>query len=223
MTYPPAPWKLKGYAIQSLHLVNIIKARRFIPPELEIVSVLPGKTIGVVYLSAYESGSTLEYNELIVAPASVRYQDKSGSWISHIYVDNEDSVAGGKEIWGLPKEIAEFTWDNNNVIVRQNDKTLCQLHFQKGFLRFSSWWRQKFRGNCFGGLKSDLLYFQSEFESKINLINSKLEIAKESPFANLELGTPWLTLKLTEFQTIAGIPKIVGNKVPQSSYQEKKL
>jgi acetoacetate decarboxylase len=125
MTYPQAPWKLQGYALQTLNAVNIEDSRSFVPPELEIISIFPGKTLGGVYLSAYESGSILEYNELIVVAALVSYKGKIGSWISHIYVDNEDSVAGGREIWGLPKEMAQFTWTSNSVSVSQQEKQLC--------------------------------------------------------------------------------------------------
>ena len=219
MTYPPAPWTLQGYAIQTLQPVDIERSRAFVPPELEIVSVLPGKTLGGVYLSAYESGSLLEYNELIVSAATVRYQGKVGSWISHIYVDNDDSVAGGREIWELPKEMAEFTWDTDRVSVRQNGRQLCHLRYKKGLFSFSSWWRQQFSGDCFSGLKSDLLLFKGQFEAKIGLVKGSLEIPTESPFAALGLGQPWLTLNLRQLQLIAGVPEVVGSKVPQLSYR----
>ena len=71
MNYPPAPWKLQGYATQTLNLVDIDRVRRFVPPELDIVAILPGKTIGSIYISEYQLGSVLTYNELIVAPALV--------------------------------------------------------------------------------------------------------------------------------------------------------
>jgi acetoacetate decarboxylase len=120
MTYPQAPWMLYGYAIQTVHLIDIEKARPLIPKELEIVSIWPGKTLGGVYISSYKSGSVLEYSELIVIPAVVSNSGKIGGWVSHIYVDNSDSVAGGREIWGLPKELAEFSWvkgEQSNVTV----------------------------------------------------------------------------------------------------------
>ena len=69
--YPQAPWTLKGYAISTVHLVDVDKVRHLIPSELNIISVLPGKTLSVVYVSGYGSGSVLEYSELIVAPAMV--------------------------------------------------------------------------------------------------------------------------------------------------------
>ena len=51
MPYPQAPWTLQGYAIQTLQLLDIDRVRPFIPSELNIITVLPGKTLGGVYLS----------------------------------------------------------------------------------------------------------------------------------------------------------------------------
>jgi hypothetical protein len=219
MTYPNAPWKLEGYAIQTLHLVDIKQAVSFVPSELEIVSLLPGKTLAGTYVSSYEAGSLLEYNELIVVPAFVRYQGYIGAWISHIYVDNEDSVAGGREIWGLPKEMAEFSWDNHGkVSVKQNQRELYQLSYKKDWLSLSTWWKQELRGNAFGGLGSELLYFQNDFKSQINLLKSNLEIPQHSPFASLHLGQPWLTVKLQNLELLAGVPKLLGNEVINLSY-----
>ena len=49
------------------------------------------------------TGGTLAYHELIVfSHATTR-----GMVISHIYVDAEQSMHGGREIWGLPKELAD--------------------------------------------------------------------------------------------------------------------
>jgi acetoacetate decarboxylase len=121
MPYPPPPWHLYGQALQSIHLVDLARAKEFVPIDLEIVSVLPGKTLGSLYLSVYDANSTLEYHELIVVAALVRYQGKIGSWVSHIYVDNLDSVAGGREVWGLPKEMADFTWGDRQIQVAQGN------------------------------------------------------------------------------------------------------
>jgi acetoacetate decarboxylase len=129
VSYPPAPWKAKGFVVQTLRLIDVEKVRRFVPSELEIVSVLPGKTLGSVYIADYGPGSALEYNELIVAPALTRRGRTIRFWISHIYVDNRDSMAGGREIWGLPKEIAQFNWsqDRREIEIRQEGRLLCSL------------------------------------------------------------------------------------------------
>jgi acetoacetate decarboxylase len=117
MSYPPAPWHLYGIALQSFHAIDVETAKQFVPLDFDIVSVLPGKTVGSVYLSVYEPNSTLQYRELIVVPALVRYRGKIGAWISHIYVDNPQSVEGGRNIWGLPKQMADFTWQEGQIVV----------------------------------------------------------------------------------------------------------
>ena len=216
MTYPPAPWTLKGYAFQTLQLVDIEQASKFIPSELEVIQLLPGKTLGSIYISSYD-GSLLKYNELIVVPGFVRHQGKFGGWISHIYVDNPDSVAGGREIWGLPKEMADFTWNNGSVRVSQNNRELCSLRYQKGLFNLSTWWQQQLSVGSFGGLGTELLFFDNQFKSQISLMQGKLEIPQQSPFASL-LDKPWLTLNLQQLELVAGVPKVVGNKAPELSY-----
>ncbi|MGB3760607.1 MAG: acetoacetate decarboxylase family protein [Rivularia sp. (in: cyanobacteria)] len=218
MTYPAAPWNLKGYAVQTLQLVDIEQASKFIPSELEIVSLLPGKTLASIYISCYESGSLLTYNELIVVPGFVRYQGKFGGWISHIYVDNPDSVAGGREIWGLPKEMAEFCWNNGSVKVSQNNRELCSLRYQKGFLNLSTWWQQELSAGSFGGLGSELLYFENQFKTQIALMEGKLKIPQDNPFSALKIDKPLFTLNLQKLELIAGVPKVVGAKAPDLSY-----
>ena len=207
MPYPQAPWTLQGYAIQTLHLVNIDQVRPLIPLELEIMSVWPGKTLASVYLSHYGSGSVLEYSELIVVPAVVNYQRKIGGWVSHIYVDNADSVAGGREIWGLPKELAKFTWQQgNHVTVYQENRKLCSLKYNQQSLA----WRQWLSASAFSAKGADLLIFPAEVESVLGLIGSKLEIPAESPFSAIGLGQPWLTVRCEQMSLRVDAPKLVG-------------
>lgn len=221
MTYPPPPWTLQGYAFQTVNLFDIDYCRSFIPSELQIISVLPGKTLGGVYFSSYQSGSVLEYNELIVVPALVRYQEKIAAWVSHIYVDNEDSVAGGREIWGLPKELANFTWDTDGLSVYQNNCQLCSFYHQKGIFNFSTWWRQPLSGNVFGGLNTDLLLFSSTFKSYISLINGQLKIPSESPLAALNMSQPMAIFNLTELTLIVNSPSVVGHKLVSHNLYSK--
>lgn len=212
MIYPPAPWNLKGYAIQTLNLLDIERSRQVIPSELKIVSVLPGKTLGGIYLSVYESDSLLQYNELIVVAGLTRYQNQLGAWISHIYVDNEVSVAGGREIWQLPKEIANFSWRSGEIEVKQKDNPLCTLKFKRNWYHPAIGWQQKFTANAFSGLNTDLLLFKNTFSSKLSLLSGQLYIPQDSPFANLNLGQPWLSVKMDNLDLIAGKPKTITHQ-----------
>ena len=217
MTYPQAPWTLQGYALQTLQLIDVERVRPLIPPEFDIVSVLPGKTVGGVYLAYYGSGSVLEYSELIVAAAMVGYSGKIGGWVSHIYVDNGHSVAGGREIWGLPKELAEFTWEkgnssasgyDNRVIVRQGENTLCSFSYNKQNFGLEL----PFSGNVFSTLAASILLFKGEMKSRLGIVGSKLQVPAESPFASLGLEPPWLTIYCDRLCLVAGVPEVVGHR-----------
>lgn len=216
MPYPQPPWTLQGYAIQTLQPLDIDLVRPLIPSQLAIIPVFPGKTLGGVYLSYYGSTSVLEYSELIVIAAVVGYKGKFGGWISHIYVDNPDSVAGGREIWGLPKELAEFTWQKSNtynhnsvlgdrVTVSQGSRTLCSLNYSQQ----SFGWRQGLGASGFSTLNSNLLIFPAQLDAHLGLTSSKLEVPVESPFASLALGQPWLTVRADEMNLRVGAPEVV--------------
>lgn len=217
MAYPQTPWTLQGYGIGTLQVVDVERSRPLIPPEFDIVSVWPGKTLGGVYLSYYGSSSVLEYSELIVIPAIVSYSGKFGGWVSHIYVDNADSVAGGREIWGLPKELAEFTWtggDRKSVVVRQGDKQLCSLTYSRqGF-----GWRQPLSGTSFSTLDSKVLFFKSGFDARVGLVSGKLEVPAESPFSQLDFGQSWLTAYCDQMRLVVHAPEVVGQRARTSEF-----
>ena len=207
MSYPQPPWTLKGDAFLTLQLLDIARVRPLIPTELNIVSVLPGKTVGGVYLSKYTSGSVLEYSELIVIAGFTSYKGKFGGWVSHIYVDNPDSVAGGREIWRLPKELAEFTWDSvERVTVRQGNRLLCRFNSNRQVFG----WRQWLSASGFSTNDSNLLAFPAELESHLGLVSSKLEVPAESPFASLSLEQPQATVHCDQMRLVVRAPEVVG-------------
>jgi acetoacetate decarboxylase len=110
MAHPPPPWHLFG--------------------ELIVVPARVGRSLGGVLLANYTSG-TLVYRELIVfSHATAR-----GMVVSHIYVDDEQSLSGGHEIWGLPKELAEFEYTRTHFVARQQTTLLAaKIRRRPGFL-----------------------------------------------------------------------------------------
>lgn len=215
MPYPQAPWTLQGYAFQTLQLLDIDRVRPLIPSELNIISVFPGKTLGGVYLSYYGQGSVLEYSELIVIAAFLSYKGKFGGWVSHIYVDNPDSVAGGREIWGLPKEMADFTWSGDRVTVSQANKTLCTFKYNRQGFGL----QQRLGASSFSSMGEDLLLFPAEVESRFGLVGSQLEIPSPSPFSSLNIGQPLLTVHADNMRLKVGAPEVVGQLAAQFSYR----
>jgi acetoacetate decarboxylase len=211
MSYPPAPWHLYGNALQSFHAIDAEKAKQFVPLDFDIVSVLPGKTVGSLYLSVYEPHSTLQYHELIVVPALVRHRGKIGAWISHIYVDNLQSIEGGRNIWGLPKQMADFAWDERFVSVSRDNNVLCSVDRSSIEVPLSFWGKIDVSADVFGGLVRDILAFQGNLKAVLKWSPFRLSIPTESPLAAIDLGDPLFTVCSEQLHLIAHPPSIVGS------------
>jgi hypothetical protein len=101
-TYPPAPWHMHGQL-----WVSLFRVREGDHPDRE-----PG--VYGVALVKYEEPSPLTYGELLVA-----HMVKTGSKppkavsITDIWVDSPASVAGGRELWAIPKDLCDFTFSND--------------------------------------------------------------------------------------------------------------
>jgi len=212
MVYPNAPWTLKGYGVQTVQMLDIKKVRPLIPAELEIVSVWPGKTLGGVYVASYGAGSVLQYNELIVVSGLVSYAGHWGAWISHIYVDNADSMAGGRDIWGLPKQLAEFRWEENSVRVEKGNKQLFSLVWKNSLLPVPAGLQLPFNGPVISSWDNNFLLFKGDFGTRLGLVDAKVEIPAESEFFDLGLNAPTLTVYCDELRLVAGVPEMIGEK-----------
>ncbi|URN14036.1 acetoacetate decarboxylase family protein [Streptomyces radiopugnans] len=86
-----------------------------------------------VGLVRYREG-TLVYDELAMGPL-VRRGRRAGLLIDRIWVSDTASVRGGRDIWGLPKELASFTWSDGSVHVTDHDGPVAGLAFAPGRLR----------------------------------------------------------------------------------------
>lgn len=116
--YPPAPWDMHGQAWLSLFRVRA-HAQPTEPaadpepaagqPEHHLSGAAdrhPG--LQAVALVSYESPSPLTYGELLVARPHGR-----AVTISDIWVDSPASRDGGRELWAIPKELADFQLESS--------------------------------------------------------------------------------------------------------------
>lgn len=207
MAYPVAPWYLQGRALLTLHWIDTDRARPWVPAALEIQSILPGKTLGGVLLASYGAGSVLEYNELIVTPALVNHEGNIGTWISHIYVDDVDSVAGGREIWGLPKQLADFHWGAKAIEVAQPEVSLCRAEPKSRWLSLPDFWQPSLTGHTFCQRGAELAQFKSHLQGQLHVANTHLSLPANSPFADLCLGQPWLAIEISDLKLTVEAPQ----------------
>jgi acetoacetate decarboxylase len=211
VTYPSAPWTLRGRSTQALFLVDVDIASLFVPKEVDVVSVLPGKTLGGIYLARYGAGSVLEYNELIVVPALARFASRRGFWVSHIYVDDPDSVQGGRELWGLPKELAVFDLADDgpdwSASVRLEDRLLCTFATQRGRLR----WPQVLPLATLSIREpTTVLRTRARLDGRLHLASGRVRVPTESPFSGIWSGSPLVTVQMDHLTFTVPPAEVIG-------------
>jgi hypothetical protein len=107
--YPPAPWRMAGQL-----WMGVFPTDAPIPLPTGLRPLLSPR-LAVLTLVRYRSG-TMQYDELVIGTLARRGW-RVGIWVDHIWVDSLPSVWGGRRIWGLPKNMAEFEWDGDTVQV----------------------------------------------------------------------------------------------------------
>ena len=101
VTYPEAPWQMVGSLWVSLFRV-----------KHGVDELRPAGVYGAAFIS-YGEGSALTYSELLVArPVRTGGRVRPVS-ITDIWVDSPASVAGGRELWAIPKGLADFTLESS--------------------------------------------------------------------------------------------------------------
>lgn len=77
-------------------------------PEGAVPITMDERVLVLTGWSTYTPGGVLEYRELLCAAVVGSWRTPSVS-VTHIWVDNPASMAGGRELWGIPKQLARFT------------------------------------------------------------------------------------------------------------------
>jgi hypothetical protein len=69
--------------------------------------IIAGRGFVVAGWVDYQGGSILQYGEVFCAVAGFANHRLTGT-VTHMWVDSPPSRAGGRELWGYPKELASF-------------------------------------------------------------------------------------------------------------------
>ncbi|WP_199433091.1 acetoacetate decarboxylase family protein [Qaidamihabitans albus] len=101
--YPPEPWNLAGQAYLSAWAVPLAELPR-VPGGVSPVTA-GGRAIVCTAWIDYQPHGQLSYHELLSAVV-LRRGPRATATITEIWVDSEISLAGGRELWGIPKELA---------------------------------------------------------------------------------------------------------------------
>jgi hypothetical protein len=210
-SYPPMPWHLvtRGTTLITLHPVRIRDARQWVPRRFRILPIVPGYTLGGLFVTDYGPGSDLQYNELIAAGAAVWHDRRLCPWVTHLFVDSEASVEGGRKLLGVPKRLASFTRDRgeqgDRVTVGEAGRPICTFEVNRRL-----WlWRQRLRAvSLHQDVRDDegrtVVAQGNELNGGFGAARARVEIAADSPLKGLGLGRPLLAGCARDLEAVLG-------------------
>jgi len=103
--YPSSPWELHGQT--HGHLFTVPKSLLPETPDGFRPLIIAGRGIVFAGWVDYQGGSILRYGEVFAAVAGF-VKRRPTAIVTHMWVDSPASRAGGRELWGYPKELAKF-------------------------------------------------------------------------------------------------------------------
>jgi len=207
-TYPPAPWTLGGWGVATVGFVDSAAAAAYVPAGAQLVTVVPGKTIGGLFFFSYDYGS-LAYRELNVVAGIVRVGMRFAFLLPRLYVDSPASLAGGREIWAVPKELASFEIDRDvdvtSIDVRQGSQRVCRLRCPVPAWGF----RLPIPLPSFGLRDDAFLFFTGMLVSRTSLVRAEVELPPGGEFAALGLDRPRVALRCENLTLAVPAPRAV--------------
>jgi Acetoacetate decarboxylase (ADC) len=105
-SYPPQPWHLHGQAQVSVWRVPVARLPGTMPSGVSPLTIRGQALVGTAWID-YQPGGVLSYRELLAAVLA-RAGVRPVITITEIWVDSPASLAGGRELWGIPKHLARF-------------------------------------------------------------------------------------------------------------------
>ncbi|MFF8934371.1 acetoacetate decarboxylase family protein [Streptomyces paradoxus] len=104
MPFPPSPWHLTGDMVVSLWRVPADDLPPWSLPGGVRPWVVRRRATLLAFWVDYRPGGVLAYREFLVALAVRHGRRLTGSTVA-AWVDDEQSLAGGRALWGIPKEL----------------------------------------------------------------------------------------------------------------------
>jgi len=136
----PAPWNLSGKGYILLYKFT----ESFVEEKANLPEFLKGNFaggFGALMLVDYSSSDAGPYGELLLIPGKFIHQGKRLNTISKIYVSTMASVENGRRNWGIPKELAEFSFQSmgphsEKVCIFSEESTIAEFTLDSGKLSF---------------------------------------------------------------------------------------
>lgn len=136
----PAPWNLKGYGYIFIYRLK----KDFVNQSGNVPSFLKGKYTGgfaSLMIANYQKSNAGPYGELLFIPGKFNFNGKKLNTISKIYVSTSESVVNGRKNWAIPKERADFSFEEiskntEKIIISLENKTIAEFFIKHNRFKF---------------------------------------------------------------------------------------
>lgn len=208
----PAPWDLSGKGYILIYKFN----RNFVEDQGNLLPFLRNHYaggIGSVMLVDYTFSNAGPYRELLFIPGKFKHEGKKINIISKIYVSTMTSVVNGRKNWGIPKEQANFTFEDlddhhEHIRVLSGEENIADFTIASGGMSFPvstrllpfplvQLYEGKYYYTTFHGRGKGKLAKIQNIE-----INSRL-------FPDISLFKPIVVIKVEPFHITFPVPRIV--------------
>lgn len=194
--YPP--WNLKGdgyifvYRLPKEFLIN----NCFIPKEFQEKLFIG---LSALIIVDYHSSNVGPYKEILFIPALFNFNGKKYYSISKIYVDSELSIFNGYQNWGIPKEFADFEFDNEKIKVYKNKEIFFEVETKDNSLIKIPFNSQLFNLSLIQ--EKDNNFYITDFFAKglINNISASIKTVNQEYLPNLQNYKPLISFKINNF------------------------
>ncbi|RNI30461.1 acetoacetate decarboxylase family protein [Rufibacter latericius] len=209
----PAPWKLTGDGMVWLY--SIPKAFNLQYGFLSDFQKNTYKTgVGAVMLMNYQTSDAGPYQELLYIPALFSVQGKLAFSISKIYVSTESSALRGRQNWGIPKEVAEFSFLNfkegtRTVEVRQGSSPFFSAQVKPWGPKFPFTTRLFPLNRIVQQQGGRFLLTQPEAHGRAQLASLVKIYSESSFFPPVQKVKPLATVRLSDFLMTFPVPEVV--------------
>jgi hypothetical protein len=201
--YPPAPWVLRGQA--HFHVLAVRShALPSVPTGFTPIRIA-GFGLVIVGWVDYQGGSILRYGELLAAVVG-RWAGGVSATVTHMWVDSATSRAGGRELWGYPKELASFELAiDPSGAARACNPDGAELARGTFAARVTSPWHVTIRGGTVQPLGGRLDAVRARLRSRPALGRGSISAPADSPLAFVNEARTLLSLGMRDFEFTFGV------------------
>jgi hypothetical protein len=209
----PAPWALSGKGYILIYKFN----RNFVEEQgsLPYLTGHYAGGIGSVMLVDYTVSNAGPYRELLFIPGKFRHKGKKLNTISKIYVSTMASVVNGRRNWGIPKEQANFTFENldnrhEHIRIYSGEDSIADFTIASGGISFPV--STKLMPFPLAQLYEGKYYYTTFYgHGKGKLARVKKITVNPRLLPDISLFKPIAVIKVEPFSIIFPMPRILNN------------